>query len=115
MIDQQQHAPVVQAAAPGVISDPPIRQIIAKVATSFGLTPADLIGQTHRANVVRARHAAIHAVRTAKPHLSLGQIGRAFDRHHTTILHALRKMESEGVPQPPTVLTGAPSRNGAEA
>lgn len=106
MIDHQQHAPASQAPAQG--NGAPVRQIIASVATAFGLTPADLVGKGRRAEVVQARYAAIHAVRQAKPHFSLSQIGSAFGgRDHSTVFHALRKVEREGVPQPPPAFTGA--------
>lgn len=99
MIDQQQHAPVPQSGAQS--GGTPVRQIIASVAADFGFTPADLTGPARRAEVVRARYAAIYAVRQAKPHFSLSQIGSAFGgRDHSTIFHALQKMQQQGVPQP---------------
>lgn len=85
----------------GEAPDVAVREIIAAITTAFGLTAAALVGRSRCQDVVRARFAAIHAVRRAKPHLSLPQIGRAFGRDHTTILNALRKMERDGVPQPP--------------
>lgn len=112
MIDQQQHAPAPQSATQS--GSTPVRQIIASVAAYFGFTPADLIGKGRRAEIVQARYAAIHAVRQAKPHFSLSQIGSAFGgRDHSTIFHALRKVEREGVPQSPSALTGAPSKGSA--
>lgn len=99
MIDQQQHATVPQAAVQS--GGTPVRQIIVGVAEAFGFTPADLIGPARRAEIVRARYAAIYAVRQAKPHFSLSQIGSAFGgRDHSTIFHALQKMQQQGVPQP---------------
>lgn len=98
MIDQQ-HAPVPQPATQS--GGTPVRQIIVGVAEAFGFTPADLTGPARRAEVVRARWAAIYAVRQAKPHFSLSQIGSAFgDRDHSTIFHALQKMQRLGVPRP---------------
>jgi chromosomal replication initiation ATPase DnaA len=122
LIDQHQHAPASSAPAHDTASGAPVRQIIASVAAAFGLTPADLVGKGRRAEVVQARYTAIHAVRQAKPHFSLSQIGGAFgDRDHSTIFHALQKMQQQGVPQPDgstrafAALTGAPSRKGGAA
>lgn len=99
MIDHQQHAPVPQAASQS--GSTPVRQIIASVAADFGFTPADLIGQGRRAEVVDARYAAIYAVRQAKPRFSLSRIGSVFGgRDHSTIFHALQRMQRQGVPQP---------------
>lgn len=120
MIDHQQHVPVPQALTQN--NGTPVRQIIASVASEFGFTPADLIGQGRRAEVVNARYAAIYAVRQAKPLFSLSRIGSVFGgRDHSTIFHALQKMQRLGVPQPDgttrafAALTGAPSQNGEAA
>lgn len=78
------------------------KRIITRVAEAFGLNYADVIGPSRTAPVVRARWAAIAAVREVHPDWSLPRLGRAFGgRDHTSMLHALRKMERTGVPQPP--------------
>ncbi|MFB0491249.1 chromosomal replication initiation ATPase DnaA [Methylobacterium sp. OAE515] len=78
------------------------RRIIAQVAVAFGLTHADVVGPSRTAPVLRARLAAIAAVREAHPDWSLPRLGRAFGgRDHTTMLHALRKIKRVGVPQLP--------------
>ena len=108
-MSDQQPAPdaSVHAAPCGAPPSPSVRQIISTAAADFGFELADLTGPDTRRDLVRARYAAIHAVRQAKPRFSLPQIGSAFGRDHTTVLYALRKMEREGVPQPPPDLTGA--------
>jgi chromosomal replication initiation ATPase DnaA len=84
------------------------KRIITRIAEAFGFSYDDIIGDGRTARVVRARYAAIAAVREAWPNKSLPQLGRCFgDRDHTTMLHALRKMEREGVPQPPSGCEGA--------
>lgn len=77
------------------------KRIIARVAASFGFTYADILGPRQLAPLVRARWAAIAAVREARPDFSTPRLGRVFNRDHTSILHAFRKMERLGVPQPP--------------
>lgn len=77
------------------------KRIITRVAQAFGLTHADLVGPRRTLPVIRARFAAIAAMREAHPRMSVKALGRHFGRDHTTILHAIRKMERAGVPSPP--------------
>lgn len=78
------------------------KRIITRIAEAFGFTYADVIGDRRTAAVMRARWAAIAAVREAHPDWSLPRLGRVFGgRDHTTMLHAIRKMERVGVPRPP--------------
>ena len=97
----QMDALVFQILDPEQLSREP-KRIIARVAEAFGFTHADIVGDGRTSDVVRARYAAIAAVREARPDLSLPRLGRLFGgRDHTTMLHAIRKMERTGVPQPP--------------
>lgn len=77
------------------------RHIITQVAEAFGYTHADIVGPGRSAALVRARWAAIAAVRAARPDLSLNRLGRTFGHDHTTIRHALRAVAAQGIPQPP--------------
>ena len=64
--------------------------IIARVAAKYGLTPADLAGESRLRRVAYARHEAIWTVRQARPHLSLPALGRIFGgRDHSTIHYAI--------------------------
>jgi chromosomal replication initiation ATPase DnaA len=75
--------------------------IIGQTAKAFGVQRRDVVGHSRKALLVRARFAAIHAVKQSHPHLSLLKLGRLFGgRDHTSILTALRKVERDGVPQP---------------
>ena len=56
------------------------QQIIADIARKYGVTYADMRSRDLSKHVVTARHEAIVAVKAAKPHLSLVQIGRLFHR-----------------------------------
>lgn len=95
------HHEWADAVLRGEVQTATVRDIIRAVASTFGLTSADLMGPSVFKAIVRARWAAIHAVRMAKPDMSLPALGRAFGgKDHTTIRYAILKMEAEGVPQP---------------
>lgn len=70
------------------------RELIELVAVWHGLTYDDIVGRANRRAWAQARRDAIVAIRRARPHLSLCQIGAIFRRDHTTIIHHL---ESAGV------------------
>lgn len=65
------------------------RELIAAAAAEFGVGYRDVLSPDRHDHVVAARHAAIKALKEAKPHLSTPQIGRLFSRDHTTVLWAL--------------------------
>ena len=89
------------AAFPASAMTPTPRRVIAKVCAAFGLSIGEIVGPSREVPTVRARFAAIYAVKRVHPRLSLSQMGRLFGgRHHTSILSALQKMERCGVPQP---------------
>ncbi|MFC5039217.1 helix-turn-helix domain-containing protein [Tianweitania sediminis] len=67
------------------------RQMIAEVAELYGCTFSEVVSDKRQRNIVDARHAAIRAVRTANPHMSLPEIGRIFNRDHSTIFHSLKQ------------------------
>jgi hypothetical protein len=72
--------------------------IIDRVSVHFGVAVSDMAAWRRLKTVVRARHAAwwLMSVLTG---MSYPQIGRAFgpERHHSTVLVALRKMRRIGV------------------
>jgi chromosomal replication initiation ATPase DnaA len=45
--------------------------------------------------VVRCRHLCMAAVREKRPDLSFPDIGRLFNRDHTSVMHAVKKIEAE--------------------
>ncbi|WP_425348073.1 helix-turn-helix domain-containing protein [Tianweitania sediminis] len=65
--------------------------MIAEVAELYGCTFSEVVSDKRQRNIVDARHAAIRAVRTANPHMSLPEIGRIFNRDHSTIFHSLKQ------------------------
>ena len=58
----------------------------------LGVSRAELLSPSRTERVVRARHLAMYLARELTS-LSLAQIARAFDRDHTTVMHAVRAIE----------------------
>lgn len=72
---------------------PTARQIAAEIAQRNGLTVDDLKGPSRRREVAWARQEAMAAV-YAQCNVSLPWVGRFFGgRDHTTVLHAIRRVE----------------------
>lgn len=69
----------------------PAREIISRIGAVHGYTLAQITSPRVEKKLVQARFDAIKAVADARPDLSLPQIGRIFNRDHTSILHALKK------------------------
>lgn len=67
-------------------------EIIAAVALSFGITPADLIGRKRDKGTAFARQVAMYLLRQGTRY-SLQQIGRELGgRDHSTVVHACEKI-----------------------
>jgi chromosomal replication initiator protein len=63
------------------------------VATHYSMTRADLLSAQKTAKVVKPRQVAMYLAKALTPR-SLPEIGRRFGgRDHTTVLHAVRKIE----------------------
>ena len=70
-----------------------IEDIQKLVATHFNVSRADILSSRRTANVVRPRQIAMYLAKTMT-FRSLPEIGRRFGgRDHTTVLHAVRKIE----------------------
>jgi hypothetical protein len=69
---------------------PTAREIAKAVADQWKIPVEDLFKKTRRRNVVGARHQLINVLRSQKK-WSLIRIGEFLGRHHTTVLHAVRK------------------------
>jgi chromosomal replication initiator protein len=71
-----------------------VEEIQQRVASTFGISRAELVGTSRAARPLRARQIAILLTREATD-LSLPQIGRLYGgRDHTTILNSLRRAEA---------------------
>jgi chromosomal replication initiator protein len=81
---------VPKAARPANL---PAEEIQQRVAASFGISRAELVGTSRAATPLRARQVAIFLTREMTD-LSLPQIGRLYGgRDHSTVLNALRRIE----------------------
>lgn len=78
---------------PVVIAKKSAAKLMDEVAEDFGTTVQVLKGISRNREIVHARQMAMYRVRKERPDLSLPVIGRAFNRDHTTVLHAIRKIE----------------------
>jgi chromosomal replication initiator protein len=71
-----------------------IEEIQKLVANHYNVTRADILSSRRTANVVRPRQIAMYLAKVLTPR-SLPEIGRRFGgRDHTTVLHAVRKIEA---------------------
>lgn len=94
--------PCTLASAKELLSDvfqqtvkaPVTLDLILEVTTQiFGFTREQLTGTSRRKPLVEARQIAMYATRKMTD-LSFPEIGRNFDRDHTTVMHACKKIES---------------------
>ena len=68
--------------------------IINATANYFNMTEADLTGVNRTKGVTEARQISMYLIRTLT-NLSLPDIGKIFNRNHSTVLVSIRKIESQ--------------------
>ena len=73
-----------------------IMREVEAIAEKSGLTLKDILGTSRLRVIVKARHAAWAHVARTQPWISSPQLGRMFNRDHSTILFALHKHKVEG-------------------
>lgn len=73
----------------------PVKSIIMRVAIKHDLTAEDIVGRSRLRPIVKARHEAMREVYNLRWAMSLPNIGRCFNRDHTSILHAIQKGAAE--------------------
>jgi hypothetical protein len=74
---------------------PPLVPTVTRiVARHYGVTPRDLLGDSRSEPVVTARQVAMRLVREIGE-MSFPEIGRAFNRDHSTVMHACKATEGE--------------------
>jgi chromosomal replication initiator protein len=66
-------------------------RIIDLVASTFELTPADLIKRSRRPDLSLPRYIAMYLIRK-RMNLSLPHIGRLFERDHTSVYYGINRM-----------------------
>lgn len=69
-----------------------LRSIVDKTAKYYKFKVAQLHGSSRTQRLVKARHVAMYLCRELTEN-SLPEIGSHFDAHHTSIMHACRKVE----------------------
>lgn len=77
----------------------PIRTIIERTAEAFGVPVAQITGERRQGRIIVARHVAMALARDLTS-AGFPRIGRAFGRHHTTIMAGVRRCEERLVADP---------------
>jgi hypothetical protein len=73
-----------------------VKEIVRECGRAFLVSPADIINGGRQPSITRPRHIAMYVARKMFPKKSLPDLGRHFGgRDHTTVLHAIRKIETE--------------------
>lgn len=88
---------LVDQVTPDIPAPEPMRRIMideiqCAVARYYNVRRADILSARRTANIVRPRQIAMYLCKTLTLR-SLPEIGRRFFRDHTTVLHAVRKIE----------------------
>ena len=87
---------IIREAEPVPPPSPPVRAYIVAAAAAFRVTADDVLGSSRERSIVDARHVAMALV-YAGTTLSLPEVGAEFDRDHTTVLSALRRVQGSPV------------------
>lgn len=77
---------------PGVKTENSAHDMAVNFANQRNIRVAEFFGSTRVARIAHARQECMALIRE-KTDLSLPQIGRIFNRDHSTVLHALRAVE----------------------
>ena len=80
-----------------------IREIQETVASYYGLTVGELTSPGRTRQLCAPRHLAMFLARE-RTAASLPELGRAFRRDHTSVLHAVRKLRADLANDPSAVL-----------
>ena len=72
---------------------PSIRSIQEEVAAAFSLTVADLMARNNSRDVARPRQIAMYICKKIITKSTLTEIGSAFNKHHTTVMYGIEKIE----------------------
>jgi chromosomal replication initiator protein len=76
---------------------PSIEAIQAAVCSTVSVSPRDLLSASRSPRIARARQLAMYTARELTSH-SLTEIASAFNRDHTTVLHAIRSVDQRLTP-----------------
>jgi len=70
-----------------------IQGVLRAVSTHFGVSQAELVSRDRHKRVTLARHVAMYLCRR-RLEASFPDVGRAFNRDHTTVMCAVRRIEA---------------------
>lgn len=74
----------------------PLRTYIKRRCEELEVEYRAIMSVTRRRDVVEARQLIMWEIKThVKPEITLPELGRLFDRDHTTVLHAVRRVEEK--------------------
>lgn len=62
-------------------------------AIAFNTTPEAILGSARSSNIKSARHVAMTAAH--RNDLTLSEVARYFDKHHTSVMHAVNQVEAD--------------------
>lgn len=91
-------ADIVNGVEPSPVT---VERIFKVVAENYGVAIDDIKGQKRNANIAMARHMCIYLVRQ-NTNLSLEDIGKRFDRDHSTVISSIRRIEEDKEKSPAT-------------
>lgn len=92
MVDDTPAPPVVLNEDQFLTDRMTVKRIQVAVAEFYGLRALDLVSDRRTHNLVIPRHVAMYLSKMLTPR-SLPEIGRRFNRDHTTVLSAVRNLE----------------------
>lgn len=93
-----EHYRIIEVRLEGVRRS--IATIIRETAAKHGLTATDLVGRSRARTIMPARQEAMYLCTHDTPY-GLPEIGKTFNRDHTTVLHGVRMhAERNGLPLP---------------
>lgn len=81
------------------------QKIIAEVCEEFKVSQIDLLSKRRTADLVAPRFKVAYRLKT-ETLMSLAGIGRLLNRDHTSIIHALRRYQSEAAPAAVAIVEG---------
>lgn len=84
---------IVLQRATGI--NPSVAAVIDAVAQQFGTTRELILSNQRYASIMRPRHVAAYLACQVVTHLSLAEIGRVFNRDHSSMIHARDKIAAE--------------------
>jgi len=93
---QEAAVPTARIGAKTGALSPLVPTVVRIVAARYGVTPADIMGDSRAQPTVSARQLAMRLVRDLG-NLSYPEIGRAFGKDHTAVMHACQQTEGLAV------------------